>query len=254
MKVKALIAALLLLSAPIFAIAPGENVIEHILFLDFPEAGSAFIENPLKTGAILAGLTAGTAVLINNDLWLSRGLSAYQDKNKDIIYDVANNFGDPVYIMAGCAVLYALNTKSERELSAKILEGIAVTGTVGFVLKSAIGRERPSVTDNPKSFFHSSFKDMSFPSGHTATVFTVAAIIPEHYKNPWLYAATVPLASLTAAARIYKNKHWVSDTLAGAALGIFTGCVIETAHERFKTELTIEKGFGCDITMMKYRF
>ncbi len=254
MKKIAVFVFLIIGAASAFCLAPGENVIEHIFLLDFPEAGSAFVAEPVKTGAIIAGLGAGTILLVNNDSWLSRGLSDYRDKNKDLIFEIANNFGDPVYIMAGCSVLYALNTANERELAAKTLEGIAVSGMIGYCLKTVIGRKRPSVTDDPRSFFNPSFKDMAFPSGHTATIFTVAAVIPEHYKNRWLYAATVPVASLTAAARVYKGKHWVSDVVAGAALGIFTGCVIENAHERFKTEMTIEKGFGCDIPMIKYRF
>ena len=59
----------------------------------------------------------------------------------------------------------------------------------------------------------------SFPSGHTAVAFTGAELIRSEYG--W-GLGTVAYVSATAVAfmRIYNNRHWFNDVLAGAAIGI----------------------------------
>jgi len=236
-----------------YAAEQPEPVLEHIIFKDYPAMGGAIIENPLKTTLILGGIAGATALLINNDLWLSKGISNYHDKTKDTIFDIANYAGDGMVVMAGAAVFYALDSPREKEFGAKLLEGLAISGLTGYVVKTVTGRERPSQTDNQFSFWHVSFSDMSFPSGHTSTAFMWATMIPEHY-NRWLYFITYPAAITVAAARVYKDKHWVSDTFVGAALGIFSAFVVDELHDAMKAELSVESGYGMDYMTVKYRF
>jgi len=230
-----------------------EPVLEHIIFKDYPAMGGAITENPLKTTLILGGIAGTTALLINNDLWLSKGISKYHDKTKDTIFDIANYGGDGLSIMAAAAVFYALDSPREKEFGAKLLEGLAVSGLTGYVVKTLAGRERPSQTENQFSFWHVSFSDMSFPSGHTSTAFMWATMVPEHYGR-WLYFITYPAAATVAAARVYKQKHWVSDTFAGAALGIFSAFVVDELHDRLNAEIAVEHGYGINYMTMKYRF
>lgn len=64
----------------------------------------------------------------------------------------------------------------------------------------------------------------SFPSGHTATAFMGAEIVREEYG--WGYgAAAYGLASLIGVARIYNDRHWFNDILAGAGIGILSARV-----------------------------
>lgn len=62
----------------------------------------------------------------------------------------------------------------------------------------------------------------SFPSGHTATAFAAAEFMRQEYKDvsPWYGIAGYFAAGTTGALRMYNNKHWVSDVLAGAGFGI----------------------------------
>jgi membrane-associated phospholipid phosphatase len=62
----------------------------------------------------------------------------------------------------------------------------------------------------------------SFPSGHTAIAFTGAAILDHEYgqQYPWIKWAGYGLATLVGISRIANNRHWASDVLGGAALGI----------------------------------
>ena len=62
----------------------------------------------------------------------------------------------------------------------------------------------------------------SFPSGHTATSFMTATMLHKEYgwKNPWYGIGGYTVAAITGVSRIMNNAHWMSDVLAGAALGI----------------------------------
>jgi len=80
-----------------------------------------------------------------------------------------------------------------------------------YVLKTVVRRERPGKQN-----------DFSFPSGHSTGAFCVAAALQELYGN----RAGVPaytLATLTGIQRIHANKHWFSDVLTGALLGVCIG-------------------------------
>lgn len=62
----------------------------------------------------------------------------------------------------------------------------------------------------------------SFPSGHTATAFMAATIFHKEYGylSPWYSIGGYGLATLTGVTRIMNNRHWISDVLVGAGLGI----------------------------------
>ncbi len=62
----------------------------------------------------------------------------------------------------------------------------------------------------------------SFPSGHTAEAFASAEFLREEYKDvsPWYGIAGYAVATTTGFLRVYNNKHWVGDVVAGAGIGI----------------------------------
>lgn len=64
----------------------------------------------------------------------------------------------------------------------------------------------------------------SFPSGHTATAFAAAEWLRTEYwqRSPWIGAAGYAAAATTGVLRIYNNRHWVSDVIAGAAFGFLS--------------------------------
>lgn len=59
----------------------------------------------------------------------------------------------------------------------------------------------------------------SFPSGHTATAFMGAELVRLEYGG-WLGAGAYVAAAAVAAMRIYNGRHWLSDVLGGAAIGV----------------------------------
>lgn len=64
----------------------------------------------------------------------------------------------------------------------------------------------------------------SFPSGHTATVFTGVEILYQEYKHydPWIGIGGYAVAAGVGLLRIYNNRHWASDVVAGAGIGILS--------------------------------
>lgn len=62
----------------------------------------------------------------------------------------------------------------------------------------------------------------SFPSGHTATAFVGAELLRQKLPSKYWYIGAVgyAAAATTAYLRIYHNRHWLGDTLAGAGVGI----------------------------------
>ncbi|MDR0794767.1 MAG: phosphatase PAP2 family protein [Tannerella sp.] len=64
----------------------------------------------------------------------------------------------------------------------------------------------------------------SFPSGHTASAFTGAHILMKEYKDisPWIGVAGYATATAVGTLRILNRRHWISDVVAGAGVGIFS--------------------------------
>jgi membrane-associated phospholipid phosphatase len=67
-------------------------------------------------------------------------------------------------------------------------------------------------------------KDNSFPSGHTALAFVGAHLLHKEYKDVsvWISVAGYTAATATGAMRIMNRRHWLSDVVAGAGIGILS--------------------------------
>ena len=100
-------------------------------------------------------------------------------------------------------------------LNMTILYGLSnlVAGGIVQSGKFIIGRKRP---DNSNNF--------SFPSGHTETAFVAAEFLHQEYKDKsvWISVGGYAAATFVGVARVYNNKHWVSDVVTGAGIGILS--------------------------------
>ncbi len=66
----------------------------------------------------------------------------------------------------------------------------------------------------------------SWPSGHTATAFVGATLLHKEYgltRSPWWSVAGYSVAAATGVMRVLNNRHWVSDVMSGAGIGIMSG-------------------------------
>ena len=65
----------------------------------------------------------------------------------------------------------------------------------------------------------------SWPSGHTATAFVGATILHKESgltRSPWYSIAGYTVATATGVMRVLNNRHWISDVLSGAGIGILS--------------------------------
>ena len=65
----------------------------------------------------------------------------------------------------------------------------------------------------------------SWPSGHTATSFVGATLLHKEYgltRSPWYSVAGYGVATATGVMRVLNNRHWVSDVMSGAGIGIMS--------------------------------
>ena len=80
----------------------------------------------------------------------------------------------------------------------------------------------------------------AWPSGHTATAFLAATILHKEYgmtRSPWISVGAYTLATATGVMRVLNNRHWISDVLSGAGIGI----------------LSVELGYGLMDLLFKER-
>ena len=65
---------------------------------------------------------------------------------------------------------------------------------------------------------------LSFPSGHTANAFLGAHLTYKEFResSALLAYSGYALASFVAASRVYNNRHWVCDVIAGAGVGMLS--------------------------------
>jgi hypothetical protein len=86
-----------------------------------------------------------------------------------------------------------------------------IMNTIVFTVKNISHEQRPDGSDY-----------YSFPSGHTAEAFTSAEFLYQEYRgrSPWIGIAGYGLAASVGYLRMYNNKHWLHDVVAGAGCGI----------------------------------
>jgi len=72
----------------------------------------------------------------------------------------------------------------------------------------------------------------SFPSGHTIQAFSMATILSMEYgkKYKWVPFASYALATSVGILRMLNNRHYISDVLAGAGIGIFSTKISYWTH------------------------
>jgi hypothetical protein len=93
----------------------------------------------------------------------------------------------------------------------------------------------------------------SFPSGHTAEAFASAEFLSQEYKNvsPWYGIAGYGIAAATGYMRIYNNKHWLSDVVAGAGIGVASTKLSYWLYPKIKN-LLFKKQTGQTMVMPFY--
>jgi membrane-associated phospholipid phosphatase len=133
----------------------------------------------------------------------------------------------------GQAVLMAWGDGGARQAGEDLLsvtEATLLAIDLNTLLKGTTGRLRPSAWAEGRTTGTS--VNRSFPSGHVALAFSLAssagtvATIRKYRSAPWVWAVGMALASGVAYLRVAGDAHWVTDVLAGAAVGGAVGFAV----------------------------
>jgi membrane-associated phospholipid phosphatase len=101
-----------------------------------------------------------------------------------------------------------------------MVEAGALSGVTTYALKFAIGRQTPEQTSDPNAWFKGG---SSFPSLHATAAFAVGTVLAESGNDDYRFLRRVlgyGLGVFTSYERLKHSAHWLSDTAAGAAIGI----------------------------------
>jgi len=132
----------------------------------------------------------------------------------------------PTAALTGAVLVQGLmGDKQSLSTGFDMVEAAAFAGASSYVLKFATRRQRPNETIDSDRWFKGGG---SFPSTHAAVAFAVATSFAERDSDhPVLRRVfAYGLASATAYIRVKDNQHWLSDTVAGTAIGISTGLYV----------------------------
>jgi membrane-associated phospholipid phosphatase len=112
-----------------------------------------------------------------------------------------------------------------------LLEAGAFSGATAEVMGYAAGRERPDETTSPNEWGK---RGDSFPSLHTTVAFAVGTVFAESGNDEYRWIRRIigyGVAGATGYVRVSENVHWLSDSVAGAALGIATARFVLNRQE-----------------------
>lgn len=200
--------------ADLYSLVPKERKMN--MELDLPEKKKTFFHSSYSKFVIPAALisyglfTRGNSSLLNLD----------HSTNEEIQEDLPNHVSIDNYTQFSPSIavfgLDLVGIKAKHNLRDQALimttSYLIMTATVQTAKRTFLV-ERPDGSDNH-----------SFPSGHTATAFVGAHILFNEYKDvsPWIGIGGYLAASATGAMRVYNKKHWISDVVTGAGVGILS--------------------------------
>ncbi|MDE7101409.1 MAG: phosphatase PAP2 family protein [Bacteroidales bacterium] len=156
----------------------------------------------IGTIGVYDGTFIGLKNSIKNDLTRLRG-DHYFHADDYIQYLPA-----AAYLGLGAVGVKSKHTFKERFVAGATAHIVMAALTNG--LKYSIREKRPDTRARN-----------SFPSGHTALVFTGAELMRIEY-GPWYGLAAYTVATSVAFLRMYNNRHWLNDVIAGAGIGILS--------------------------------
>ena len=142
------------------------------------------------------------------------------------------------YVQAGAAItLYVVGryvlpraegeskTNKASHLGFDMLRALIVSQTFTQGIKQVVRRDRPTG------------ECCAFPSGHASAAFATAAVVERHFG----YRGSLPMfaiATYVATSRLQDNRHFLSDVMFGAALGVASGWTVVGRHGRSSYALT----------------
>jgi len=207
----------------------------------FHDLGVDFRHLPSRETAWILGAAGGIGLAVQRqDARVTRGMA--ESMTLDRVFEPGDLLGGGAAQIGAAFATYALGRVAQSPRTAVVGADLVRAQIVSTVLtqavKLSVGRTRP---DGSR---------FSFPSGHTSSSFATAAVLQRHFG--WrLGVPAYGLAAYVASSRLQENKHYLSDVVFGAAIGIVAGrnVTIGRGQARFAVApLAAPRGGGVNFT------
>lgn len=219
----------------------GELLSPKSIASDFVHLGSK--DNLLILGTGLAA--AGMANAFGADEATYRHFAAEESAPPPNASSVLDAIGSAEFLYPTVIGTYflgrALGKPKVRSTGAKLTQGLLMTGVIVTLTKQLTGRERPDYRSAS-----------SLPSGHTADFFTIATILQHDYG----WKVGVPayaVAGLMGVSRLDANRHFLSDIIVGATIGVVVGHTVGGRLDRQGMQVGVigapDGGVGVGVAM-----
>jgi undecaprenyl-diphosphatase len=127
--------------------------------------------------------------------------------------------GDSWFWLAGLILLWLLGSAYWRQRALALAVGIVVTAALVLMIKFLVRRQRP---EGEWGAIYRNTDPHSFPSGHAARAIMLVAMAIG-LGPAWFAVLLIIWAPLVSLARVAMGLHYLSDVLAGMALGLIMG-------------------------------
>jgi membrane-associated phospholipid phosphatase len=177
------------------------------------------------TFSTVLGLTAVATFADNNVKEFSQ---KHRSNFADNVFDI-DKYYRLDYAIGSMILIYGYGLINEdnntRKLAVKLAEATVLATSITFVSKISVGRARPFLDKSVYCFSPFNIKDEynSFPSEHTTLAFAYSTVMANEIDNIFWKIGWYSAAGLVGYARIYHNRHWLSDVVMSAAIGYFSG-------------------------------
>ena len=164
------------------------------------------------------------------------------------LMSISEAFGHGVGVTLIVITIFVLDPARRRRLP-RLIAAVLSSGLGANLVKLLIARDRPSAADLAQTdaigtfagwlpLAHNGSLHQSFPSAHTATAVGLAIMLSALYpRGRWLFAV---LAVSVGAQRILGSAHFLSDVMAGAAVGWFLAMAVAAPAGRPRTFLSAQ--------------
>ena len=173
-------------------------------------------------------LAGGASVVMHNEpskLSIDDKVASHFERHGNLPDDLSETtytVGGPGFHFAATGLWYGLAAANKDDLNSQrawtMLTALSITGVTTLGLKAIVNNEQPNQE-----------MGMAWPSGHTASSFTVASVLDEFY-GPQIGIPAYAAAGFVGYRMMDAGDHWASDVLFGGVLGWVVGHTVAGKH------------------------
>ena len=178
-------------------------------------------QNFIIVFALFSTFSTGVVNAQNIDLDILKGINPRNPNSQYMIQTSASAYWLPAAACVGTFVYGIAGKDYNRKVKGyELIISIGSAIAVAESLKPIVNRTRPAYAYPNEIFANSASHGSSFPSGHATLAFSTAATLALEYKKWYIVLPVYLWAGSVGYSRLYLGKHYPSDVLAGAAIGI----------------------------------